>query len=119
MNWLNRAAGITMLWPGDVVRTRRHAIADDSEAPRMPVRPLLSALAAAAFLAIPAPAQVLRLRPQDAPRAFFRGAPDDPEVDSLLEASGVETLGDGRLVLVAHDKNEKLYVVERQTGRIV
>jgi hypothetical protein len=37
----------------------------------------------------------------------------------VIEASGVEPIGDGRRVLVAHDKHPALFVVDVATGRIV
>ena len=37
----------------------------------------------------------------------------------MIEASGVEPIGDGRRLLVAHDKHPALYVVELATGRIL
>ena len=40
-------------------------------------------------------------------------------LDNLLEASGVEPIGDGRLLLVAHDKKVPLRVIETATGRQV
>ncbi len=40
-------------------------------------------------------------------------------LDNVLEASGVEPIGDGRLLLVAHDKKVPLRVIETATGRQV
>lgn len=40
----------------------------------------------------------------------------DGAVDGVIEASGVEPLGDGRRFLVAHDKAPGLYVVDLATG---
>ena len=37
----------------------------------------------------------------------------------VIEASGVEPIGDGRRVLIAHDKHPALFVVETATGRII
>ena len=37
-------------------------------------------------------------------------------VDGVIEASGVEPVGDGRYLLVAHDRDEPLVVVETATG---
>jgi hypothetical protein len=37
----------------------------------------------------------------------------------VIEASGVEPIGEGRLLLVAHDKAPALHVVEAATGRLV
>jgi hypothetical protein len=44
---------------------------------------------------------------------------DGGKVDTLIEASGVEPIGDGRRLLVAHDKDPALYIVETATGRIL
>lgn len=44
---------------------------------------------------------------------------DDGKVNTVIEASGVEPIGDGRRFLVAHDKNPALYVVELNGGRIL
>ena len=41
------------------------------------------------------------------------------KVDVAIEASGVEPIGDGHRVLVAHDKHPALFVVDVATGRIV
>jgi hypothetical protein len=41
------------------------------------------------------------------------------KVNVLIEASAVEPIGDGRLYLVAHDKNPALYIVEANSGRIL
>jgi hypothetical protein len=41
------------------------------------------------------------------------------KVDRVIEASGVEPIGDGRRILVAHDKHPALFVVDIATGRIV
>ncbi len=40
------------------------------------------------------------------------------KVNVVIEASGVEPIGDGRRVLVAHDKHPALFVVDIATGRI-
>ena len=37
----------------------------------------------------------------------------------VIEASAVEPIGDGRRLLVAHDKNPALFIVETATGRIL
>ena len=37
----------------------------------------------------------------------------------MIEPSGVEPMGDGRRVLVAHDKHPALFVVDTATGRIL
>jgi hypothetical protein len=41
------------------------------------------------------------------------------KVNTLIEASAVEPIGDGRRFLVAHDKNPALYIVELNGGRIL
>jgi hypothetical protein len=43
----------------------------------------------------------------------------DGKPDVVIEASGVEPIGDGRRFLVAHDKHPSLYVVDLATGRVV
>ena len=60
--------------------------------------------------------------PETVPVALHRDAESaggPARVDTTIEASGVEPIGDGRLVLIAHDKSEELYVAEAATGRIV
>jgi hypothetical protein len=54
--------------------------------------------------------------PVTAPLPFFEAA-DSNRQDTAIEASGVEPIGDGRLLLVAHDKEAPLRVVEVATGR--
>ena len=44
---------------------------------------------------------------------------DSGQVDAVIEASGVQPIGDGHRVLVAHDKHPALFVVDLATGRIV
>ena len=41
------------------------------------------------------------------------------KVNTVIEASGVEPIGDGHRLLVAHDKDPALYIVDAETGRIV
>ncbi len=43
----------------------------------------------------------------------------DGKVDVVIEASGVEPIGDGHRILVAHDKHPALFVVDTATGRIL
>ena len=43
----------------------------------------------------------------------------DGKVNVVIEASGVEPIGDGHRLLIAHDKDPALYVVDTETGRIV
>ena len=44
---------------------------------------------------------------------------EDGKVNMVIEASGVEPIGDGHRLLVAHDKDPSLYIVETATGRIL
>ena len=44
---------------------------------------------------------------------------DGAKVNTVIEASGVEPIGDGRRLLVAHDKDPALYIVDTETGRIL
>ena len=47
-------------------------------------------------------------------------SPAEPiQVDARIEASAVEPIGDGKYLLIAHDKASELYVVEAATGKIV
>ncbi len=61
-----------------------------------------------------------RRRARHVPRAVLP-APGPGEtafrLDNVLKASGVEPIGDGRLLLVAHDKKVPLRVIETATGR--
>ena len=64
----------------------------------------------------------IAVEPVTFPAPFFK-APRPGEtayrLDNVLEASGVEPIGDGRLLLVAHDKKVPLRVIETATGRQV
>ncbi len=79
--------------------------------------PLRAALILGAIgLAAPAArAQVFRLESATLPRPLING--EKPDV--VIEASGVEPIGDGRRVLVAHDKAPALHVVDLASGRLV
>ncbi len=44
---------------------------------------------------------------------------EDGKVNVVIEASGVEPIADGRRLLVAHDKDPALYVVDVESGRII
>jgi len=44
---------------------------------------------------------------------------DNGKVNTVIEASAVEPIGDGRRLLVAHDKHPALFVVDTQTGWIL
>jgi hypothetical protein len=63
----------------------------------------------------PVEAQELRLESASLPVPLLVGG----KVDHLIEPSGVEPIGDGRRVLVAHDKHPALFVVETATGRVL
>src|SRR5271167_406321 len=43
----------------------------------------------------------------------------DGKVNVVIEASGVEPIGDGRRLLVAHDKDPALYIVDVESGQIL
>jgi hypothetical protein len=43
----------------------------------------------------------------------------DGKVNLLIEASGVQPIGDGHRVLIAHDKHPALFVLDLATGRVV
>ena len=65
-------------------------------------------------------AEDIRVEPLSVPVALHRDAAGGAAaVNTTIEASGVEPIGDGRLVLIAHDKSEELYVAESATGRLV
>jgi hypothetical protein len=55
-----------------------------------------------------------RLEPATLPRPMIQNG----KVNVVIEASGVEPIGDGHRVLVAHDKHPALFVVDVATGRI-
>jgi hypothetical protein len=44
---------------------------------------------------------------------------DHGKVNTVIEASGLEPIGDGHRILVAHDKAPELLVVDTQTGALV
>ena len=75
------------------------------------------ALLTAATAAFPsaAVAQDFRLETPSLPIPLLVGG----KVDRLIEPSGVEPLGDGRRLLVAHDKHPALFIVETATGRVL
>jgi hypothetical protein len=60
-------------------------------------------------------AQELRLEGASLPIPLLAGG----KVDRVIEASGVEPIGDGRRLLVAHDKHPALFIVDLETGRIM
>ncbi len=62
-------------------------------------------------------AEAIRLEQATFPIPFL--LPGTDAVDGVIEASGVEPIGDGKLLLVAHDKATPLRVVETATGKQV
>ncbi len=81
------------------------------------IRPIRLAALAALFALGPALAAIagdLELTQITLPQPFL----EDGKVNNVIEASGVEPIGNGRFLL-AHDKAPALYVVELETGRIL
>src|SRR5262249_4583388 len=68
-------------------------------------------------LTAPANGQSLRLESASLPAPLLEG--DGGATNTVIEASGVEPIGDGRRFLVAHDKAPGLFVVDAATGRIL
>ncbi len=60
-------------------------------------------------------ADEFRLESATVPAPFL----DNGKTDRVIEASGVEPIGDGRAFLVAHDKLPALHVVDTATGRLL
>ncbi|HWE39455.1 MAG TPA: hypothetical protein VG406_23085 [Isosphaeraceae bacterium] len=85
----------------------------------MPNPPTRSVLAFA-FLVLAGVARGDEIKVDSAtfPRPFLAGA-NEGDVEGVIEASAVEPIGDGKLLLVAHDKQPGLRVVEASTGRLV
>ena len=84
----------------------------------LPIRRLRAgavALGLAALFAAAAQAHHYRLESATPPAPFLR----DGRVDVVIAPSGVAPLGDGRRVLVAHDKAAPLHVVNLATGALV
>ncbi|HWE40247.1 MAG TPA: hypothetical protein VG406_27090 [Isosphaeraceae bacterium] len=77
----------------------------------------MTTLAAIFLAAATAHAQDSRLRLESAtlPRPLING--EAPDV--VIEASGIEPIGDGRRFLVAHDKAPALHVVDLASGRLI
>ncbi len=75
-------------------------------------------LGVAALLAFAARADEIQVESAPPPAPFLLPAPPGAgaAVDAALEASAVEPIGDGRLLLVADDKTNGLVVVEAATG---
>ena len=46
-------------------------------------------------------------------------AAESTKVDGVIEASAIASIGDGSLVLIAHDKTTEMFVAELSTGQIV
>jgi hypothetical protein len=44
---------------------------------------------------------------------------DEAKVNTVIEASGVEPIGDGHRLLVAHDKDPALFIVDTEHGQII
>ncbi len=64
----------------------------------------------------------ITVEPVTLPAPFFEAAGSAPpayRLDAVLEASAVEPIGDGHLLLVAHDKKVPLRVIETASGRQV
>ncbi len=83
--------------------------------PTRPVRAAAVALGLAMLFAPAALAHHWRLETATLPAPFLR----DGRVDVVIEPSGVVPLGDGRRVLVTHDKAAPIYVVDVATGAVV
>ena len=60
-------------------------------------------------------ADEFRLESATLPAPLFEGE----KINAVIEASAVEPIGDGSLLLVAHDKNPALFIVETKSGRIL
>lgn len=67
------------------------------------------------WFSAPAVADEFRLEAATLPAPLI----EDGKVNVVIEASGVEPIGDGRRFLVAHDKASALHVVEAATGRLL
>jgi hypothetical protein len=74
------------------------------------------------FVAAGAHAEEFRIENATVPAPFLlpvASPGESPKVDTVIEASAIEAIGDGRYVLVAHDRTAGLFVVETATGQIV
>jgi hypothetical protein len=74
-----------------------------------------SVIAILSVLTIHVNADELRLESPSLPAPLLQ----DEKVNITIEASAVEPIGDGKRLLVAHDKDPSLFVVETATGQIV
>lgn len=84
-----------------------------------PLRPALLSLLLSAGVAS---AEDFSVAPLGPPTPFLKavaGSSGAFEVDWTIEASAVEPIGDGRLLIVAHDKSAPLRIVEAATARQV
>jgi hypothetical protein len=81
---------------------------------RRPLR-LAAILGTIALVPALASADDFRLESATLPTAMIQ----DGKVNLLIEASGVQPIGDGRRVLIAHDKHPALFVLDLATGRVV
>lgn len=82
--------------------------------------PLRPALLSLLFSAGVASAEDFSVAPLGPPSPFLKpvaGSPGAFEVDATIEASAVEPVGDGRFLIVAHDKSAPLRLVEAATVR--
>jgi len=75
----------------------------------------LVTLGAIGLLPSASSADEMRLESATLPAPLWEGG----KVNVVIEASGVEPIGDGRRFLVAHDKAPELFVVDAATGRIM
>jgi hypothetical protein len=69
------------------------------------------------ILTTPASAQTLRLEEASLPTPMVEG--NNGKLNTVVEASAVASMGDGRRFLVAHDKAPELLVLDAATGRIL
>ena len=77
---------------------------------------VFGAFFALAFCATPgARADDLRLENDSLPAPLT----GQGRIDTVIEASGVQPIGDGRHVLIAHDKAAPLHVLDLDTGKLV
>jgi hypothetical protein len=84
---------------------------------RRPVRTIAAVpvLILAALFAAPTSADEFRLESASLPAPLL----ENGKPNTVIEASGVEPIGDGRRFLVAHDKHPALFVVDKATGRLL
>jgi hypothetical protein len=83
---------------------------------------LFNGLLAVVATLSPAQADDLAVVPVTFPAPFYlaqQPGETTPALDNVLEASGVESIEDGRFLVVVHDKKVPLRVIETATGRQV